>query len=519
VVGGTNSVVPAVYPLELVSPRAAGTSPIEGGAAMPSGHRIFKAYPGIEYNIKAVVIGGSYPYTFALDNAPTGMTIDADTGEISWPSPDTTASDIEITVTDAESTIATATWSITVTSSTNDFVFCDVNAETNGSGSISSPYNTFGALRSGTNGTGTANKIVYFRAGTYSVMTTDPAAVDSYDGGSFTYYKAGWGPVRGSSVKLLAYPGESVTIDHGWEDIDQPGIMFETTTSSTEPIYFENLTIRNAGNQCWKFSFGGAHFGVIRNVTAQAIQNPTGGENPANFMFVSGTAADRQYWAIQDCTVNDNLYNTDGAGGFKFYAVQKVLVENMLAYNCADPFDLKATCPRFEVRGCYIYCRGGEGLTATAGIGGNMNGSGANQPSGEIRYNRVSGRAAVEGYDAAVCDLNMDSLAGRIDVYRNTFVGRCRVRTDNLTGDGPFRWYGNVHLHEEGTTYASTGDIAHFDSASPLDVIVTDLDTDGGSLPNLRGAVGSGIVNEAGDLALQGSYRTTYLGSRGHEIP
>ena len=65
----------ANYSLELVSPRAAGTAASAGLAVMPSGHRIFKAYPGLPYNIRAVVTGGAYPFTFSLANAPSGMTI------------------------------------------------------------------------------------------------------------------------------------------------------------------------------------------------------------------------------------------------------------------------------------------------------------------------------------------------------------------------------------------------------------------------------------------------------------
>src|SRR5688572_17024316 len=63
----------ANYPLELVSPRAAGSSPSSGQPAISANNRIFWAYPGIEYNIRATVIGGKYPYRFALSNAPTGM--------------------------------------------------------------------------------------------------------------------------------------------------------------------------------------------------------------------------------------------------------------------------------------------------------------------------------------------------------------------------------------------------------------------------------------------------------------
>ncbi|MHC4737359.1 MAG: putative Ig domain-containing protein, partial [Planctomycetota bacterium] len=43
-----------------------------------------KAYPGIEYNIRLGVIGGRYPYSFSLVDAPSGMSITSDKGEISW---------------------------------------------------------------------------------------------------------------------------------------------------------------------------------------------------------------------------------------------------------------------------------------------------------------------------------------------------------------------------------------------------------------------------------------------------
>ena len=77
----------ANYPLELISPRAAGTAPTAGLAVIPGGHRIFKAYPGVPYNIRVAVTGGAYPFTYSLSGAPSGMTINAATGEVNWPSP------------------------------------------------------------------------------------------------------------------------------------------------------------------------------------------------------------------------------------------------------------------------------------------------------------------------------------------------------------------------------------------------------------------------------------------------
>ena len=69
----------ALFPLEITNIKASGT----GTPAIPSTNRIFRAYPGIEYNIRAAVIGGDYPYTYELSGQPSGMTINSRTGEIS----------------------------------------------------------------------------------------------------------------------------------------------------------------------------------------------------------------------------------------------------------------------------------------------------------------------------------------------------------------------------------------------------------------------------------------------------
>lgn len=47
-------------PLEIIAPKEAGT----GDPAIPATHRVFRAYPGIQYEFKAQVIGGTYPYVF-----------------------------------------------------------------------------------------------------------------------------------------------------------------------------------------------------------------------------------------------------------------------------------------------------------------------------------------------------------------------------------------------------------------------------------------------------------------------
>src|SRR6267378_2125792 len=67
----------ASYTLEIIQPRA----------GLSSANRYYKAYPGLLYDVQLLAIGGKYPYHFSLLSAPAGMTIDANSGVISWPSP------------------------------------------------------------------------------------------------------------------------------------------------------------------------------------------------------------------------------------------------------------------------------------------------------------------------------------------------------------------------------------------------------------------------------------------------
>src|SRR4029450_11310559 len=116
VVFGAQSAHAANYPLRITNVKPAGT----GG--LPSGARIFRAYPAFVYNIRAGVVGGASPYTSSLTNAPSGMTIDARTGEINWPSASGNATPT-LTVVDSEGARATATW--TITTSATPFRFID----------------------------------------------------------------------------------------------------------------------------------------------------------------------------------------------------------------------------------------------------------------------------------------------------------------------------------------------------------------------------------------------------------
>lgn len=481
--GGLNTVVPAVHPLELVSPRAAGSTPSSdaGTPAMPASHRIFKAYPGIEYNIRAVVIGGSYPYTFALSNAPAGMTINASTGEITWLNPQANATPT-ITVTDAEGTQRSSSWTITVT--TTGFKFVDaVNGNDNNTGTISSPWQTLAKVHSSS----AIGEIIYFRAGNYSVAGIARSSIGS------AWERVEFGSTR--STQWIGYPGETAEISCGYVAGVDPGAQIRLGGSSTAPCYLDRLTVRNVRNMLLQVG-SGIHFQAFRRLTLRDLWEGQDGSNPGGIMYLTNTGANPSYYGSMQDVEATNLI---GGGAFKTYSQYKWLCENLYCHDSTGGPDVKAYTGRWEVRGCIF-----DRLSASyAGLFGNMNQDPAAglRNNGEVRYNLT----IVESAGQWAIDINQDGNSDQIDIYRNTFVGGiARVRNAD-SADGPFNFRYNVIVNENA---GSTDRITLENVSDPSRVTYTG---------NLVGGAAAGIVDANG--LLQGSYRTQYLGSRGHEIP
>jgi hypothetical protein len=197
-----------------------------------------KAYPGIEYNIRLGVIGGRYPYSFSLVDAPSGMSITSNKGEISW-TPDTglegQSFDVSVKVVDQLSQEVYQNFTVDVT--TNGFYFVATNGNNStGDGSIGNPWATMNYAIT----QGTTSDILYVRGGTYvgSISTS-----------------------QGYINKWIAYPGESPTIDlnqgssitvrNSYALIDG----FELKNSSTKAFFvYDNighLIVRRNPNATW----------------------------------------------------------------------------------------------------------------------------------------------------------------------------------------------------------------------------------------------------------------------------
>ncbi len=474
----------ANYPLELVSPRAVNTSPATGYPAISGQHRIYKAYPGLVYNIRAAVIGGAWPYTFSLSNAPSGMTIDSRTGTINWTNPQANAAPT-ITVRDSEGATQSSTWNITVT--TEGFRFIDAtngrNASTNGctsscgTGTAQNPWRTISDMVSAGN---TSGLITYFRAGTYRVTDLPRASVGSP-----------WERVEIAgaqrSVIWLAYPNETPLIDFMFRaGGSEPGPMIRLTGSY---VYIDGFETTNSHIMGFQVTSGPSdNYRTFRRLRMHDNSEPSANNDGSNASFIMTTqnyGAWSNYMVVQDC----EFYRAPVDPMMKIYSQRKLLVESNYWHDAWRGIELKADIPQFTLRNNRF-----ENFTHMA-IGGNMD---EGTTSGEINFNLVR-----QTSDLAL-DVNQNGTGRRIDIYRNTFIGRVQVRNTD-SADGPFRFYNNVIVSSDAGT-PSGSHIYHSNVSDVSRITMTE---------NLVGYPNQNIVTSSG--ALSSGY-AQYVGTRGYEL-
>lgn len=452
----------ANYPLEITAPRS----------TLPSQHRLLRAYPGLLYNIRAAVVGGAYPYVFVLSNAPAGMTINPTTGEINWPNPAANASNITLTVTDAESTQVSQSWSITV--GTSGFKFVDaVNGSSGGTGAIGSPWRTLADVYS----RGTGNDIVYFRAGTYTT-----AGLPTIDSGAElkTEFDQAARPVM-----WLAYPGAAPVLDFLYTSSATPRIRLLGSS-----IYLDGFEVTRIYAMGFQIGHSGGRGSIFRRMNMHDLLNGVDGANSAFIMTMNtGAGAEGYGMVVQDSVFN----NTRGtAAALKFYYTNRLLVEDCVFTNSngSETIAVKMRNRQFTIRANEFSAINGEA------IGGNMfDGDDANDHGhyGEIGFNNVRDGTLV---------LNLQSEAGPTYVFRNTFQDRVLV-TNTTSDDGPFTFTNNVIVNSDNGT-PSGSHVHHQNVSAPSRVVLVN---------NLTGFPSNNIVTPTGDLT---AAYASYAGTHGH---
>jgi hypothetical protein len=505
----------ANYPLQLMHPRAAGTSSEPEGPPISQNHRIFWAYPGLEYNIRAAVIGGAYPYVYALSNAPPGMTIDAATGTIAWAAPATaTAVTPTLTVTDQEGTAVSASWTIRVDASR--FLFVDAvngrefDASPPGTGTIDKPFRRLRDIYSGNAPAAKvinthAHKLVYFRRGTYQI--------DGYleDVGAYDGFSLGRMPMSDSvkPVAWLAYPGEIPTIDGQCAAASRPTgargcsrgphIAFYGTAHN---VYWDGLHVVNVAVHGVRTE-GVGNYQVFRRGTWR-VQGPTVRSANAGMVTfaASGGAGSPMGWftAIQDNDFSD----IDGGMCVELYSVQRTLIENNTCHNVyssngfADDggvFIKGGEMRRITVRGNTFH------NMARRAIAGNM----LVLRSAEILFNRVYDIKNVNNYtepgnyNPVALEVNQNGEAGVVHIYRNTLIGRVIIYNTDAA-DGPFYLQHNVIVNNDSGSH-----VAFENVTAASRIVLTE---------NLVGKPEDKLVDATGNLT--GSFRS-YVGRRGDQ--
>lgn len=285
----------ANFPLEITNIKPAGT----GSPAISTTNRIFRAYPGIEYNIRAAVIGGVYPYTYSLSNQPAGMIINSRTGEISWPNPQNNSGTITLSVTDAENTTVNTTWEIAVT--TSGFIFVDLSYVGTETGSFAQPYRSLENMLNNESG---VNDIVYFRAGVYQMIRFNA----SYEHG----INLGISPHN-----WLAYPNETVVLQGGNNTGEAHRIV------SWDPFYFDGLIIKDVVDY-GIMTAGSVNYKTVRRCVFDGLVPSDDVNN--NYGFIHTTSNGPGYYSV----IADNEFRhwRQSAAIGSLYDDNKILIEN-----------------------------------------------------------------------------------------------------------------------------------------------------------------------------------------------
>jgi hypothetical protein len=475
--------IAATYNLEITAPQA----------SLDTSSRWYKAYPGLEYKVPVGVFGGAYPFTYTLTTYPTGMTIHPTTGIITWSNPTTENSphSVTVSVTDAESTTVTRSWTITVT--TTGFIFVNASAGDGGDGTITTPFNSFADFYGAELHTNTyAGYFVYFRAGTYSL-----AGCAFYNTGQ--QYYCGY-PASEKPHVWLAYPGESVTINHSADDV--AGAFLNTSSwNGRADMYIGGITFTNGLNHFWRV-YGARN--TFYECTFSTWGPGVDGENSSALMWASSGGINGHYYPlVKDCTISEMISGT-GNSFLKLYSTTKMVIEGntmTTGSGAGEGIAIKAWCEYTDVRGNTID-------TPQHAINGNFNICN----HAWIRFNNIKNSNTTGGdgstYGALTLNYNT-SNCGTMYIERNTFEGNIIAR-ELGTGDGPFHFKNNVIINENAGDVPAEG--SHINCWSCTDASVLTIDS-----ANLVGAAADGIIDTSGKLT--GAYRSTYLGTKGHEIP
>lgn len=318
---------PAKLPLTIIAP----------DAGIDEQSRYSKAYPGIEYRVPIVVLGGAWPFHYELVSAPSGMSLGethaaTDYGILTWSNPSTGTHEVNVKVTDQEGASSTVEWNLTVTET--GFLFLDAaNGNDSNPGTLGSPKKTIaGWFGNDKYDDAHAGEFVYYRTGTYR---TDVAPIE--DGIRIALTG------KSKPVVHLAYPGEAPVLDvrnahitfyGGNSDVYFQGFVWEHVFDANE---YKGLAIESNTDRVT----------VFENVFQKATELAPTGSN-GTMIFAGNAQEFGEHWAI----VHNDFADLSNGGAVEIYSVSDSVFEgNTLAHNAGGGLYLKNGTPRWTIRG------------------------------------------------------------------------------------------------------------------------------------------------------------------------
>ncbi|NMC87933.1 MAG: hypothetical protein GYA69_05835 [Candidatus Moranbacteria bacterium] len=468
----SNNSSAANYPLEIINVEEVGEN-----------NRIRFAYPGIEYNVVIAAEGGAYPFVWELVEAPEGMVIDNHKGIITWTPIANGTSNVTVKVTDKEGNSDSESYSITVTDSTDRFLFIDENALEEKTGSITQPYANLDEIWDTDHG----GKIVYFREGAYTI----PHKNNSIRHASKTDIDTT------NPFSYLGYPGETTIIDEecnpsitdGGDGLgNYPGYLFSWGRND---IYFGNLTFDNI--YYYALSKSGSDYSTIYDCSFKNAYTSDEAANQSYINYMAGGSSDYD-------VIVGNVFEGPVTGGSNMQAVETyttthILIENNTIIGMPNygVFFKDRTSNSTIRSNIFLGCSNAIGQYAQYGSN-----------DIEICFNYIVGSTSRDLYIGPVNDITNHYI------YRNTFasLGGINIRDTFMTnillqrniiqndmvdsgniGDNTFYRHRTYFRYVDAETYNN-------------DIVFID---------NLEGS--SGLVDSNGLLIDR-----TYVGTYGHEI-
>ena len=455
------------------------------------------AYPGLPWSTYVAVQGGSYPFFFELETAPSGMTIgaqlttvggvqvaDSTYGRIYWANPTTGTHTVKVNVYDQNynrggdpSVLATVTFALVV--STSRFVFIHpVDGSDSNDGSINSPFLTIQKLHADSSATTTyTGKIVVLREGTHDM---DGMATN----GNRYVMLSGAAP-----VVFQGYPGESATLN-----LYEGHVALNTGAADMQ---FKDLTIQAAGDWTDTQYF----FAAVSGTNRHSWFNCTF----TNFYGGTGTATDNQsvmYYsnvgcndvAVMHCTYTGRMGSIMDCYNVRYMVFAHNTGSNLdtsaeaNASNISNLIYLKDSVRDISIRANTFV----TGMTNVShggfvGVGGQNDGAAANSFDNiEYCYNKLAMFDVASMYGFLEYSAGP---AGDIWGYRNSCLGGVRDLTNTTEPPVTNLWENNVVV----------GGFTNMNNFTSAD--------------NTTGA--STLDSNAN---LSGTTRTNYLGIRGAEV-